>query len=315
MSSERQRELSGRVRSWLREDTHENADRVLDTVLDQLNATPQRHAGWLARRLEIMNRRNVTYGLAAAVAVIVLAIAGWQFLPRSNTGNPDATDQPTPSPTPIALASGDSGSPLDGGRYAVQVGEGDWQYDVELSMPAGWVPNVGSSLVGFNGPTANLFPQVNFISVQRVYADPCHPEDGVAGTHTGPSNADELVVELSSLPGFTVTEVSTATVGGLSARHFTITQAIDTGAEGCTEDPWLPMVITWDGSVSGELARRNLAVSLSTAGRVPEHFWVISRGDGANPLVMLTETGSPDHPPTAADQDTIDQIVASITFH
>lgn len=311
----KERELSGRVRSWLREDGHEDADRVLNLVLDQLDTTPQRHAGWLARRFPAMNRRNVTYGLGAAVAVIVLAIAGWQFLPRSNSGNVVPTEEPTPSPTPIALALNDTGSSLDGGRYAVDVGEGDWRFSVELSVPPGWVANVGSNLVGFNGPKANLFPQVNFISVQRVYADPCHPENGVAGTHTGPSNADELVEELSSLPGFDVTEVSTATVGGLTARHFTITQAIDTAAEDCTEDPWLPMVITWDGSVSGELARRNLAVSLSTAGSVPEHFWVISRGQGANPLIMLTETGSPDNPPAPSDQDAIDQIVASITFH
>lgn len=311
----KEQELSGRVRSWLRQDGHEDADRVLNSVLDQLDTTPQRHAGWLARRFRIMNRRTMTFGLAAAVVVIVLAIAGWQILPRSNTGNALPTEKPTTSPTPVALMIGDSGSPLDGGRYSVEVGEGSWQFSVELSVPEGWVANVGSNLVGFNGPKADLFPQVNFISVQRVYADPCHPEMGVAGTHTGPSNADELVEELTNLPGFTVTEVSTATVGGLTARHFTATQSIDTAGEGCTDDPWLPMVITWDGSVSGELARRNNAVSLPTAGSVPEHFWVVSRGNGANPLVILTETGSPDHPPTAADQDAIDQAVSSIRFY
>ena len=30
------------VRSWLQTDEHESADRVLDAVLDQLDATPQR---------------------------------------------------------------------------------------------------------------------------------------------------------------------------------------------------------------------------------------------------------------------------------
>jgi hypothetical protein len=43
------------VRSWLQTDEYESADHVLDTVLDQLDTTPQRRAGWLGRRLPTMN--------------------------------------------------------------------------------------------------------------------------------------------------------------------------------------------------------------------------------------------------------------------
>ena len=43
------------VRSWLRTDEHESADRVLDTVLALLDATPQRRAWWPARRIADMN--------------------------------------------------------------------------------------------------------------------------------------------------------------------------------------------------------------------------------------------------------------------
>ena len=39
------------VRSWLRMDEHESADRVLDVVLDSLDATPQRRPWWPARRI------------------------------------------------------------------------------------------------------------------------------------------------------------------------------------------------------------------------------------------------------------------------
>jgi WD40 repeat protein len=96
MSNERQRELSGRVRSWLREDGHENADRVLDTVLDQLNTTPQRHANWLARRFPIMNSNGLRFGIAAA-AVVIVAILGFRFFgPANSTGGPQATPTPTP---------------------------------------------------------------------------------------------------------------------------------------------------------------------------------------------------------------------------
>ena len=43
------------VRSWLHEDAHEDADRILNLVLDEIDTTPQRRPGWLARRFPPMN--------------------------------------------------------------------------------------------------------------------------------------------------------------------------------------------------------------------------------------------------------------------
>ena len=40
------RDITRIVRSWLRTDEHESADRVLDAVLDRLDTTPQRRATW-----------------------------------------------------------------------------------------------------------------------------------------------------------------------------------------------------------------------------------------------------------------------------
>jgi hypothetical protein len=48
-------DLTRIVRSWLRRDEHEAADRVLDNVLGLLDATPQRPAWWPARRLPHVN--------------------------------------------------------------------------------------------------------------------------------------------------------------------------------------------------------------------------------------------------------------------
>ena len=44
------RDVERIVRSWMDEGVTALPDRVLDAVLDQLPATPQRRAGWLARR-------------------------------------------------------------------------------------------------------------------------------------------------------------------------------------------------------------------------------------------------------------------------
>jgi hypothetical protein len=91
------------VLSWLREDAHENAERVLLQALDEVDATPQRRPWWPAWRSD----RMPTYAklIAAVAAVLVVAVVGYQFLP----GNGGIGGQPTvaPSPSPALLAVGD----------------------------------------------------------------------------------------------------------------------------------------------------------------------------------------------------------------
>jgi hypothetical protein len=89
------------VLSWLREDAHENAERMLLRALDEVDTTPQRRSSGPARRSDRMN----TYAklIAAAAAVLVVAVVGYQFLPeRSGVGAPTTT----PSPSPTLLARG-----------------------------------------------------------------------------------------------------------------------------------------------------------------------------------------------------------------
>ena len=49
------RELTRIVRSWLQTDEHESANRVLDTVFDRLDTTPQRRPMWRAWRDSLMS--------------------------------------------------------------------------------------------------------------------------------------------------------------------------------------------------------------------------------------------------------------------
>lgn len=89
------------VLSWLREDTHENAERVLLRALDEVDATPQRRSWWPAWRTNRMN--TFARSIAAAAAVVVVAVVAYTVLPGLGIVGPGAS----PSPSPTLLARGD----------------------------------------------------------------------------------------------------------------------------------------------------------------------------------------------------------------
>ena len=83
------------VRSWLEEGVTALPDRVLDTVLDQVPATPQRRSRWPTRRITQMNtscKRRI-----AAAAVVVVAVVGYNVLP--------GVSGPGGQPTRLAVGS------------------------------------------------------------------------------------------------------------------------------------------------------------------------------------------------------------------
>lgn len=119
------------VLSWLREDTHENAERVLLRALDEVDTTPQRRAWWPVWRTSPMNPYAKL--ITAAAAVLVVAAVGYQFLPRSGGLGGQPTITPSPSPTLLAR-----------GAFTVQLGGG---YTVELDATARGSTVTGSMVV------------------------------------------------------------------------------------------------------------------------------------------------------------------------
>jgi hypothetical protein len=116
------------VLSWLREETHENAERVLLRALDEVDTTPQRRSRWPAWRTNPMNPYAKL--LAAAAAVLAVAVVGYQFLPRNGGIGGPATIAPSPSPALLAR-----------GTFTAQVGGG---YTVELDATGGASSATGS---------------------------------------------------------------------------------------------------------------------------------------------------------------------------
>jgi hypothetical protein len=219
-------ELERVVRSWLQEEGHEDAERVLFTVLNQVDTTPQRRAGWLARRFPIMNNKTVRYGIAAA-AVLVIALVGANLLPGANRGSsptPSPTTSPTSSPRPSSLAV-PFGTPLDPGRYALSE-----QFPVSLTFEIEESWNACSE----SGTEQNLCRPdngISFVIVENVAADPCNPDGGGLVPAVGPT-VDDLVTAISSLEGFQATAPVAVTVGGFQGVEFELAAPAEAPCDG-----------------------------------------------------------------------------------
>jgi hypothetical protein len=87
--------------SWLKENRHEDADRVLHVVFDQLPATLQRQPLRRTWRPSVMSNM-VRVGMVAAAAVIVAAF-GLTLLQPGWFGGPPPAASPTPTPQPSLL--------------------------------------------------------------------------------------------------------------------------------------------------------------------------------------------------------------------
>lgn len=238
------RQLTGAVRSWLREEQHEDADRVLYAVLDQIGTTPQRRPDWLARRFPIMNSTKFRFGIGA-VAALALAFAGWQFLPGARVGNgPSITPSPAQSATP--LTSMLDGRKVDAGSYSlvrpggiastIQLPEGWWlselnqgKFEIERRLTSGG-PDVPADIRdAYNGALLELFV------VDNIYADPCSDTEPMSPA-IGPT-VDDLVEALRNQGATELSSMRDVTIGGQPGKAFNMHNR--RSAEGCVGDPWL----------------------------------------------------------------------------
>ena len=202
------RELDREVRSWLREDGHEDADRLLSEVLDQLDTTPQRHAGWLARRFPIVNSTRIRYGIAAA-AVVVAALVGVRFLtPEPGGPGPSATPSPeaTATSTPARLGT----QSLDPGRYAVP----GFSAGISVAVPAGgWSSNNDWVVIGPRGNEGPNGMAIRFFMASALYADPSSRRL----LEVGPS-VDDLVEAIVDHPAYEVSGPTAVAIDGFAGQ-------------------------------------------------------------------------------------------------
>ena len=301
-----ERDTTRIVRSWLRSDKHESADRVLDNVLAVLDATPQRRSWWPARRSTDMN--TFAKLAIAAAAVVVIAVVGISLLPASGgvggggpaaspSPSPTPTAPPSPSPTPVAYAYPPSGELEVGSRHSLTV-DG---VPFSLTVPAsGWM-STGSAM-GLNKESGGA-PSSAWMPIwtpDNVYADPC--TQSRLDPPPGPSAAD-LAAAISTVPGTDAMGPSDVTVGGRAAKLVVLTIREDIGCDPQQFYLWYNEGPGDDCSGDEECGR--YATALGDTIRV----WIVDV-DGAR-LFFEAETGKDAGPEIEQE---IQQIIDSIQF-
>jgi len=131
-------DLERAVRLWVAQGSDQLPDQALDAALDEIARTNQRHAGWLARRTNLMNGNALKLGLVAA-AVVAVALLGVRFLPDMVGGPPEPT--PMPTSAAVTLASGTFTAPLNEFGEAIDIDAirtgDDVSGTMEISNPTG----------------------------------------------------------------------------------------------------------------------------------------------------------------------------------
>jgi len=297
-----ERDLSGRVRSWLREDGHEDADRVLNLVLDQLDTTPQRHAGWLARRFPIMRSTTFRFGIAAA-AVLILAFIGYQFLPGMANGGPSSSTSPSPSvaptlettPIPFPTTSGD----LAAGSYHMSDSHAGIPVGLAFTVPDGWRADVADSFVrkGSDDATSLVFAPW---SITHVYADACHWQGTLEAV--GPT-ADDLATALEAIGGVVWSDRSEppghSNIDSYTAIGLSFAVPSDFDASGCDQGIVRLWADTGGSEGGGWLIHPGQTVDV----------YVVDAG--GTPVALVATSNSSNE---AADINELTQIVRSVRF-
>lgn len=205
---------------WFADGPSEMPDRVVDTVADRIGRQRQRRPWRLPWRPFDMNSA-MKIG-AAVAAVLVLAVAGWNLLPRQE----GFVGQPSPTPTPSPTAS-PTPSPSPASRTAAMVVQ-QKSISWTAQLPANW-GNQGWFVTPSQGPAAPTGIAIGAPGAVNVPTDPCDGE-GKLSDYKTPA---DVVAALGSRKDLVVSPAVDATLGGYSGKHLVVQAPADLSA--CTD--------------------------------------------------------------------------------
>jgi hypothetical protein len=288
------------ISAFLEEGTAELPDRTYDVVRSEIDRTRQRVVigPWRAPDMNTIAKFAI-----AAAAVVVVAVAGINLMPRNDVGAPAPSPSASPSVSPTQATSPQAAEtfPPDGplaiGRYGMTTMEG---VRLSFAVPAsGWSSHVPGNSIGKgpfgkpDGAGINFWPS----APDNVYSDPCAhtPLNPPAG-----GSASSLAAAAATIPGTDrVSGPTSIQVGGRGAQHVVVKIREDLGC-----DPDLAY-LWYDDRTGGATGGWRWASALGSTHRV----WII---DVDGQLVWIdSETfkgGGPE-----IEQE-IQQIIDSIQF-
>ena len=220
------------LRTYLADTGDRAPDRVLEDVAARIARQPRR--GWRLQRRPFMN----TYAklAAAAAAVLVVGIVGWQLLPAIGgfggrpTGVPSTPPTAAPTGTPAA-PTGTAGEPvalpegrLPAGAYRIQpfVPERS-NMAVVADVPADWMGH--PSVPALTKPDENTGILIAGMIVDSVFSDPCHWDLAGTGSPDQPGDVavgptvDDLVAALKANKSYTSSTERPITIGGYEGQQ------------------------------------------------------------------------------------------------
>jgi hypothetical protein len=217
---------------WLEDQAASAPDQLLDSVIEDLQTTPQR-ARWmvLLRRIPMFGSNALRY-YAVAGAVVLAVVVGlglWAGQPPS-VGPPAVTPAPSPTPVPAPTATAvPSPAPTiqstDPRQTTVwSMGRPDDSYDffvgVTFELPARWAPQFRPrDMAGASSPRG--FNALLFLTTQvRPFEDPCARP--LVPLDVG-SSVDDLIDALVGLP-VEVSSVAETVIDGYPAKQLTFTE-------------------------------------------------------------------------------------------
>jgi hypothetical protein len=242
------------VRSWLHEDRHEDATRLLDAVLVEADTTPQRRSAMTAWRFPFMNNTLVRYGVTAA-AVVIVALIGFQLIGGGTPGGPTPTSTPEPTSTPPA----DGSLPVGPGFVLWDGSNGDWSgtasslgIRITVTIPAaGWFGETDGGVLTKNGSAdapdgavVTVFARTNDLLVGLgdlyVYGDPCHW--ATTRPDTPVTTVDEAIAALSAQPSRDASTPEDVTYGSYAGQAITLHVPADAVFSNCDQGEFRTLI-------------------------------------------------------------------------
>jgi hypothetical protein len=317
MSSERrgpdlsEQQVNGLLRSYLREEWHEDANRVASSVLDELDSTPQRRSRWTAWRSSVMNNNIVRVGLAAA-AVVVIAIIAINLLPGSTPpgGAPSASPsvepseagpstEPAPSaeaflpPGPILLWDPSLEEPgSEAARITVTISSEGWQFREDYQYLQKSDADEESRLLGPIVWPGSVPPGTGFY----VFGDPC--QSSSTRPDTPATTVDEIVAALAAQADRDASEAVDVTIDGYAGQTITLHVPDDADLAACDGDGFATYEVGDGGQPPGP----------QDPGQIDQYWFVDVEGS----IVFIDAWYYPDTPDETVEE--MQAIVESATF-